>query len=268
MEPQPIVAGAGSFLDRLDAAVEPEIDAAATHLLGQVAANLPIESAQEQRTAVDQGHVATESREDARELDPDVTAAHDREALRQALQVERLVRADRVLDARDRRHVRPTADGDQDLVRSDPPAACVSPIDLHPVRIEQPRPTFEQLDAGRIEQAAVDPVESLDLPVLVRDELPPVEGGPLRRPAEPRRLAVVVRERRGADEELLRHAADVDAGAAEVALLGHRHPRAVTGRHPAGANAARTRADHEEVVVVVRHGRNARPIVHRIVKRP
>ena len=268
VEPQPIVAGAGSFLDRLHPAVEAELDAARPHLLGEVGADLLVESAQEQRSPVDQRHVATEAGEDARELDADVTAADDREALRQALQEERLVRANRVLDPRNPRHVRPTADRDQNLVRSDSPQVARPSFDRYRVRIEQPRPPLEQFHAGAVQQAAVDPVQALDLAILVRDQPAPVEGGLLRRPTETRSLAVVVREGRGADEELLRHATDVDAGAAKVPLRGHRHPCAMTGGHPAGAHAAGAGADHEEVVVVVRHGRNARPIGRGIATRP
>ena len=147
-------------------------------------------------------------------------------------------------------------------------ATVLAGFDLHRVRIEQPRPPLEQLDPGAIEQAPVDPVQPLNLAVLVRDELPPVERGRVGRPAESGGLPVVVGEPRGANQELLRHAADVDAGAAQVALLGNSHPGAVAGRHAAGAHAAGTGADHEKVVVVVRHGRNGKRFQHQGTKRP
>ena len=256
------------LFDRLHLAFEPELDSSRPHLLGQVGSNLLVESAQEQRSAVDQGHVATQTGEDTRELDADVAAADDREPFRQPLQVERLVGADRMFDTGNGRHLGPAADRDQDLVRRHAAATVPAGFDLHRMRIEEARPSLEQLDAGAVEQAPVNPVQPLDFPVLVRDELPPVESGLRGRPAESAGFPVVVGEPRSADQELLRHAADVDASAAEVALLGHRHPGAVAGRHPAGPHAAGTGADHEEVVVVVRHGRNARPIGRETAKRP
>jgi len=50
-------------------------------------------------------------------------------------------------------------------------------------------------------------------------------------------------------EELLRDAADVDAGAAEAVGLGYRYLRAVGGAYAAGADAAGAAPDGEEVVV-------------------
>jgi hypothetical protein len=54
---------------------------------------------------------------------------------------------------------------------------------------------------------------------------------------------------RGVGEELLRDAADVDAGAAEAVGLGARDLRAKRGGEAAGANAAGAASDGEEVVV-------------------
>ena len=81
-------------------------------------------------------------------------------------------------------------------------------FDLHRMRIKQPGASLEQLDAGAVQQAPVDPVEPLDFPVLVRDELAPIESGLVGRPAESGGLPVVVGEPRSANQELLRHAAD------------------------------------------------------------
>jgi hypothetical protein len=54
---------------------------------------------------------------------------------------------------------------------------------------------------------------------------------------------------RGVGEQLLRDAADVDAGAAEAVGLGDRDLRAIAGGDAAGANAAGTASDGEEVVI-------------------
>ena len=233
-----------------------------------MAAKLLVEAAQEELAAVDQGDLAPEPGQDAGELDADVAAADHREALRQTLQVEGLVRGDGVLDAGDLRPVGPASGRHQDVLGADLAPHPVAEINLHPLHIDQTRPTLEELHACVFEQTAVDPVQTLDLPVLVGDEPSPVEGGRPRGPAESRSFAVVVGEGRRADEELLRHTADVHAGTPQVARLGDCHPCTVAGSHPGGANAARAGADHEKVVVEVRHGRNGRRFPHRRTMRP
>ena len=233
-----------------------------------MAANLLVEAAQEELATVDQGDLAPEPGQDTGELDADVAAPDHREALRQTLQVKGLVRGDGVLDAGDLRPVRPASGRHQDVLGADLAPHPVAEIDLHPVRVDQTRPTLEEFHTCAFEQPAVDPVQPLDLPVLVGEETRPVESGLASRPAETGSLPVVVGEPRGAHQELLRHAADVHTRAAQVAGLGDCHPRAVAGRHPGGAHTARTCADHEKVVVVVRHGRNGRRFPHRRTMRP
>src|SRR6185295_12938505 len=53
------------------------------------------------------------------------------------------------------------------------------------------------------------------------------------------------------DEELLRHAAADDAGAADLVLHGDGDPRPVSGAKARGADAAGAGADEVEVVVVL-----------------
>ncbi len=59
----------------------------------------------------------------------------------------------------------------------------------------------------------------------------------------------ILAEMRGVGEQLLRDAADVDAGAAEAAVLGDRYFGAVASAHAAGTHAARAAADREKVVI-------------------
>jgi len=59
----------------------------------------------------------------------------------------------------------------------------------------------------------------------------------------------VLAEVRGVGEQLLRDAADVDAGAAEAIDFGDRDFRSIGRGDPAGANAAGAASDGEEVVV-------------------
>jgi hypothetical protein len=99
----------------------------------------------------------------------------------------------------------------------------------------------------------VDAVQAGDLAVLVRQEFPPVEDRLGDAPAEIGGVLQLVAEVRGVGEELLRDAADVDAGAAEAAGLGDRDARAERGRDAAGANAARAAAYREEIEIEIRN---------------
>src|SRR3546814_10504151 len=55
---------------------------------------------------------------------------------------------------------------------------------------------------------------------------------------------------RGIDQELRGNAADIDAGAAQIAVLDDRDPGPVARRDPGGADAPRSRADDEIVEIV------------------
>ena len=72
------------------------------------------------------------------------------------------------------------------------------------------------------------------------------------RPAVARRVGEVVAEVRGVDQQLLRDAAAVDAGAAQAVVLDHRGACAVARGAARAGHAARAAADHQQVVV--RHG--------------
>jgi hypothetical protein len=119
-------------------------------------------------------------------------------------------------------------------------------------------PSAHDLHAGEPQHALVDGVQALDLAILVREQRLPVEARLCLicpdLPAEAPRDLEVLAEMRGVGEELLRDAADVDAGAAERARLGDGDTRAVGGGDAAGANAARTASYGEEVVVERQRG--------------
>src|SRR3546814_5855461 len=107
-------------------------------------------------------------------------------------------------------------------------------------------------------EPVVDLVEALDLPVLVRDQLRPVEAALAECPTIALGIVEVLTVMRGVGQELLRDAADIDAGPAEITLLGDCDPGAVIRREPARAHAAGTGADGEEVVIVLRHASSLR----------
>jgi hypothetical protein len=147
--------------------------------------------------------------------------------------VERLVRGDRQVGARDVRFLRPGTGGDQDVFCSDAFAVYLDFV-LPPDKSFSPKDRNPCVDQG----AFVDAVQPVDLAVLVGDQLRPVEGRLGDAPAEIGGVLQVVAEVRGVGKQLLRDAADVYAGAAEAAGLGDRDPRAEVGRETARANPA------------------------------
>src|SRR3546814_19849 len=198
---------------------------------------------QEVRPAIDLRHLRSQPVEDAGEPDGDVTAADDDDALRQFVEEERLVRRDDVLPAGDVRQPRPAAGRDEDIFRRDDPAA-----DPDGVRILDGGAVLDHRAAGIGQKSVVDLVEAADLPVLVRDQLRPVEAALADRPAVALGVAEVLAVMRGVGQELLRDAADIDAGAAEIALLGDRDPGPVVRREPARPHPAEAPADGNAVV--------------------
>ena len=105
------------------------------------------------------------------------------------------------------------------------------------------------LDAGIDEDALVDAVQARDLAVLVGEQRRPVEARLADAPAVGGSELEILAQVRRVGEQLLRDAADVDAGAAEAAGLGDRDLRAVAGGDAARAYAAGAAAYREKVVI-------------------
>src|SRR5258706_13500137 len=93
----------------------------------------------------------------------------------------------------------------------------------------------QDLDAGELQHALVDAVQARDLAVLVGEQRLPVEGRLADVPAVAGGDLEILAEMRGLGEQLLRDAADVDAGAAEQIRLADRDARPVAGAEPARA---------------------------------
>src|SRR6185436_12451439 len=214
------------------------------HLLGNARAELGVEAAQQALAAVGELRLHAKTVEARGELERDVAAADHHRALRQPLEVEGLVGSDGVLEAGQRRLVWPAAGSDEDM-----PSGDGFSVDRNRVRIHHLRATVQDLDPGVLQHPFVDAVEPRDLPVLVGEQRLPVETRLSDRPAIGGGDVKILAPVRGVGEELLRDAADVDAGAAEAIGFGDRDLRAVSGGNAAGANAARAASDGEEVVV-------------------
>jgi hypothetical protein len=112
-------------------AAEVDLEAFVRQLLGDALAEIGVEAAQQALTAVGKRGLDAEPMEDGRKFQCDVAAADHQRTLGQPRKMECLVRRDGVLMALDRRHHRPRAGSDEDVLRAVAPA-----VDLHGVRID------------------------------------------------------------------------------------------------------------------------------------
>src|SRR5437763_1030808 len=117
------------------------------------------------------------------------------------------------------------AGGNDDAFRGHPRAA-----DIERVRIDERGVRLEDAGAGAVEQAAIDAVKPADLPVLRSDQLRPIMRSLPDLPAEARGIVCPGAVFAGLHQQLLRHAADIDAGAAPEAFLGDPNARPVSRR--------------------------------------
>ena len=147
---------------RSDIGIEPHGHAFPRHFDRQPLAQFVVEAAQQLRTAIDQRRLHAQAVEDRGELDRDIAAAHHDHRLGQAFKVERLVRSDRKVAARDVGHLGPGAGGDQDVLRAPDPAGR---LDL--VRAAHHCALAENRYAGVHQQPLVNPVQARDFAVLV-----------------------------------------------------------------------------------------------------
>lgn len=141
--------------------------------------------------------------------------------------------------------MRPAAGGDEDVA-----GAVALAFDFHFMRPGDPRMAFEQGHAAVDQQVAVDAIEPRNFAVLVGDQLRPVELRVFQRPAKPRSLLEVVGEVRAVHQQLFRHAADVDAGPAQVTAFRNRHFRPVARGKTRGPHTAGTGANHKQIKIV------------------
>ena len=140
------------------------------------------------------------------------------------------------------------AGGDQDVV-----GGVMARGDLNRVRVDEDRAALDDLDAAVLEHVDVDLLQPIELLVLGGDQNGPVEGWRGHGPAEAGRVGKRIGELRAIDEELFRHAAAQDAGAADAALLDDRDARAVAAGAARAGDAARAGADREQVEIIARH---------------
>src|SRR5262245_33070430 len=129
------------------------------------------------------------------------------------------------------------------------------------MRIDDIGMALEKGDAGVAQKLAIDIVEPLNLLVFVCYQFCPIEAPRLSRPAVAREIVEVFAIMGSVNQQFLRNATDVDAGAAEITLFGYGDLGAERSRHPARPHAAGARTDGKQIVVIPSHRKNRPSLV-------
>jgi hypothetical protein len=231
-------------LDPFDGGLEAEVDAACAHLAHQRLADIVVEATEDEARAVELRRRHAEAGEEPRELAGDVAAAeHDSPPWLRGHAEQRIAHQAMFRPRKLGQHRLPSR-GDDDVARGD---ALLPHRDG--VGVDQRRLGIDDAHARAVEQAAVDAGEALH---LRRDGLlqrAPVMAAHVHVPAEAARILGPGAVLGGLDHQLLRHAADIDAGAAPETPFRDRNLRAVPGRDAPAAHPRRAAADDEEINV-------------------
>ena len=121
---------------------------------------------------------------------------------------------------------------------------------LNTVCVDNTCMAFQQGHATVHQQVTVDAIEPFNFAVLVGDQGSPVEFRAAQCPAESLGLLEVLGEVRAVHQQLFRHTANVDTGAAQVAAFSNGHPRAEARSKARRTHTAGTGTDHKQVKVV------------------
>ena len=113
------------------------------------------------------------------------------------------------------------------------------------LRVDEASVLGHELDAELGEAAAIARVDVVDVRLATAHVLDPVERARLARESDFARERLCFGELRGDPHRLLRHAADVDARAADRVRLQQRHARAVTRGAYRDRDSARARAEYD-----------------------
>ena len=213
-----------------------DADALGDHRLVQPAPQILVEARQDLGAAIDQRRLDAEAMEDIGEFDGNIAAAGDHDRFRQLFKMKGLVGGDaEFVTGKGCMRVRPSAGGDDDRLCRHRLSGLQQPDRMG---IDEFRARFQDLGIGAGETFLVEAFQPGDFNILGRHQLLPVEAAFADRPAETRRILEMLMELRGIDEELFRHAAADDAGAAVAILLGDRHFLAERGGDTGAAHTS------------------------------
>ena len=256
---QQLCLGAVPLHDHLDTArclrdprhvgAQPQIDAGLAQLCGQEVAYIGVESAQYLFTPVQLRHARAQAIEDGRKLAGDVATAHHQQAFGKRVQVKHAVGRHNMLAPLKRWHSRRATRRNQNVFRRE----CLA-VHFDRVRIQQPRPAFDNFDTRAVKQLYINAIEPRNLCRTIGLQNRPFKLWCLACPSKPMRLFKRLGIVRCIAVKLFRNTADVDAGATHVGYLGKSDLCATLGCHATSTYAAAATTDDEEVKIKSLHG--------------
>ncbi|CAN8032142.1 unnamed protein product, partial [Ixodes persulcatus] len=236
--------------DARHSAVFLEVDAFGGHVLHQRRAQHRVEGSEDLIGAHHNGHRGAERVKHTGELDGDVAGPHDDRLLWNGGELEETVAGDAVFGTRDIGNDRVAAGCDEHVIGREGVGA-----DANSLRGREASRAPDDLHVAFNQVRLVDAVQAHDVLVPLCLELGPVDGGG---GGDGEAVVFVVFDEFGVAggvvAQLLGHAADVDASAAEGAVLDEGHLSTVLGGTSGARDAARAAADDEVVEVSGRAG--------------
>ena len=207
-----------------------------------------IKCTQRRMFANEQMRIRTQRVNHAGDFHGDVTCAYHRDAFRHLIQFKEPIGINTVLRTRNRRNRRTAAGGDQNMVGGNG-----FTIHFHGVGINKTRKTTDHIDNVFLQHRLVRGVNAVDIRSTAGDQFLPVEminGG----------IEAVIRaiqmdslsDLRRVPHHFLRHATDVDAGAAKLFRFNQRTFFAVHGS-PVNRGDTAAAAANGEVIVMFAH---------------
>ena len=198
------------------------------------------------RTTDHHGHLAAERPQQTSQFDGDITPADDGDILRLPLQFKEAIGCDAERRPGQVGHQRATTDRNDDVLGRERVGA-----DLHRLGADEARPTAHNRHAVLRESALIDAVQVEHMLVALSFENTPVKGMRWNGKSVIRCFIQSMGEAGAVPHDLLRHAADIHAGAANAARFHKRALRAVTGCTIGDCDAAAAATDGEEIEVSV-----------------
>lgn len=216
-------------------------------VLGQLVGQLVVEALQQALAAHQQAHLAAQCLQQSGQLHCNVTATDDRHLGWCRTQVEEIIGNQAQLRAGNVGPQRVRAGGDQDVLGAVTHAIAAG----HGVRIEQMAARGNAHHAGFIQALVVAGVDVADVCLAMDHQFLPRQRRACldieaHRTGQADALVQVGRQ----PHRLLRHAADIDTGAAQFAGLQQRHALAVL-RGPDRASQAGGAAAKDDQVVII-----------------
>ena len=213
-------------------------------------ANFVVEAAQDVHVAADQRDVAAKPGEYAGELDRDVAATVNEDALRKLRQMKGFIGRDRVFAAGNfRPHVGPRAGRYQNGFCAHTSAGRQA----HRLCVLQHRARSDELDFVTLQRIDIGRLKPGNLPILVGNQCWPMKGRLWHRPTVTGGIFKLTGKPGCVNQKLFRDAPPNDAGAANAVFFCDHDTGAVARCDARGAHTTRACTNDEKIDVVVRH---------------